>query len=84
LDLTFFISKYETQVYAIFRFVAGFLFLWHGSTKLFDFPSSGHDMPTYIVWIAGPIEFFGGLLVMIGLKTSWAAFVCCGQMAYAY
>jgi len=84
MNSTIFISKYETKIYAIFRFVAGFLFLWHGSAKLFDFPPSGHDTPTYILWIAGPIEFFGGVLIMIGLKTSWAAFACSGLMAYAY
>ncbi len=84
MNSTFFISKYETQIYALFRLVAGFHFLWHGSAKLFNFPPSGHDMPSYIVWIAGPVEFFGGLLIMIGLKTPWVAFVCSGLMAYAY
>jgi putative oxidoreductase len=84
MNSTIFISKYENQIYAILRVIAGFLFLWHGSMKLFDFPPSGHDMPTYIVWIAGPVEFFGGLLIMIGLWTPWAAFVCSGQMAFAY
>jgi putative oxidoreductase len=36
------ISKYETQVYSILRIVVGFLFLWHGSQKLFAFPPEGH------------------------------------------
>jgi putative oxidoreductase len=79
-----FISKYETQVYAILRLVAGFLFLWHGSQKLFDYPPTGYEIPPYIVFIAGPIEFFGGLLVMTGLWTRWAAFICSGEMAFAY
>jgi putative oxidoreductase len=78
------ISKYETQVYAILRIVVGFLFLWHGSQKLFAFPPTENVIPSYIVFIAGPIEFLGGLLVMIGLWTHWAAFICCGEMAYAY
>jgi putative oxidoreductase len=78
------ISKYETQVYSILRIVVGFLFLWHGSQKLFAFPPTENLIPSYIVFIAGPIEFFGGLLVMIGLLTRWAAFICCGEMAYAY
>ena len=81
---TNFISKYETQIYSILRIVAGFLFLWHGSQKLFSFPPAGHEIPRYIVFIAGPIEFFGGLLVMIGLWSRCAAFVCSGEMAYAY
>ncbi len=79
-----FMSKYETQTYAILRIAAGFLFLWHGSQKLFDIPPAGLTIPLYIVSIAGPIEFFGGLLIMIGLWTRWAAFITCGQMAYAY
>ncbi len=79
-----FISKYETQVYAILRIAAGFLFLWHGSQKLFDFPPSGFSIPFYIVSIAGTIEFFGGLLIMVGLWTRWAAFIASGEMAYAY
>jgi putative oxidoreductase len=79
-----FISKYETQIYAIFRLIAGFLFLWHGSQKLFGFPPAGHEMPSFIILIAGPIEFFGGLLIMIGLWTHWVAFICSGEMAFAY
>ena len=79
-----FISKFETQTYSILRIAAGFLFLWHGSQKLFDIPSLGFTIPLYIVIIAGPIEFFGGVLIMIGLWTRWAAFITCGLMAYAY
>jgi putative oxidoreductase len=78
-----FLSKYETQIYAILRIVTGFLFLWHGSQKLFGYPPSGHDMPTFM-YIVGVIEFFGGLLVMVGLWTSWVAFICSGEMAFAY
>jgi len=84
MNSTMFISKYETQIYVIFRLIAGFLFLWHGSQKLFDFPPAGHEIPRYIMFIAGPIEFFGGLLIMIGLWTHWVAFICSGEMAYAY
>ena len=84
MNSTMFISKYESQIYAMFRIIAGFLFLWHGSQKLFGFPPAGHEMPSYIVLIAGPIEFFGGLLIMIGLWTHWVAFICSGEMAFAY
>ena len=84
MSTTMFISKYETQIYAILRLVAGFLFLWHGSQKLFAFPPAGHEMPSYIMFIAGPIEFVGGLLIMIGLFTPWVAFICSGEMAFAY
>ena len=79
-----FLSKYETQIYALLRVAVGFLFLWHGSQKLFDFPSAGMNMPVFLVSTAGPIEFFGGLLIKIGLLTRWAAFITSGQMAVAY
>ncbi len=79
-----FLSKYEPYIYSVLRIVAGFLYLWHGSQKLFDFPHLGHPMPPYIIYIAGPIEFFGGLLIMTGLWTRWVAFICSGEMAYAY
>jgi putative oxidoreductase len=79
-----FMSRFETQAYAIMRIIVGILFLWHGSQKLFNFPPSGHEIPLYIAWVAGPIEFFGGLLILVGLFTSWVAFIACGEMAYAY
>jgi putative oxidoreductase len=34
--------------------------------------------------LAGLIELVGGLLIAIGLFTSWAAFIASGEMAVAY
>lgn len=82
-----FMRPFESQVYAVFRIVIGLLFLWHGSQKLFGFPvpiPPEMNPPAWIVYGAGSIELIGGLLVMIGLFTSWAAFICSGQMAVAY
>jgi putative oxidoreductase len=81
-----FLSKYESQIYAILRIIVGFLFLWHGSQKLFHYPPlpEGVVVPIYIVIIGGGVEFFGGLLIMLGLFTHWAAFFTCGEMAFAY
>lgn len=83
MNKRFFLSRFEMQVYVILRVVIGFLFLWHGAQKIFAFPAAGIVIP-YVVFIAGPIEFFGGLLVMTGLWTRWAAFICSGEMAVAY
>lgn len=80
-----FMKAYETQTYALMRIVAGFLFLWHGSQKLFEFPAAlPEGVPPFIIYVAGPIELVGGILIMIGLFTRWAAFICSGQMAAAY
>jgi putative oxidoreductase len=81
-----FMRRYQGETYALMRIVVGFLFLWHGLQKLFGFPPlpEGVVVPAFVTWIAGPIELFGGLLVMIGLQTRWAAFLCSGLMAFAY
>jgi putative oxidoreductase len=81
-----FMRPFESQAYAAFRIVTGFLFLWHGTQKLLGFPPLPAEitMPAHILYVAGPIELIGGFLVMIGLLTSWAAFLCSGLMAGAY
>ena len=79
------LARYEPQIYAAFRIVFGFLFLWHGVQKLFGWPPSSHGTPpAFVTWVAGPIELVGGLLVMIGLFAGWAAFLSSGLMAVAY
>ena len=80
-----FMSNYNSQGYALMRIVVGFLFLWHGAQKLFGIPSAmPADVPAFITYVAGPIELIGGTLIMIGLFTSWAAFLASGLMAAAY
>ena len=81
----FFMSSYSSRCYALLRIVTGFLFLWHGSQKLFAFPTGmPPGVPAFITYGAGSIELIGGILVMIGLFTHWAAFITSGQMAFAY
>jgi putative oxidoreductase len=83
--MKFFMSNYSEQCYALMRMVVGFLFLWHGAQKLFGIPMPmPPGVPPFITYVAGPIELIGGILVMIGLFTSWAAFITSGQMAVAY
>lgn len=80
-----FMAAHGDKTYALMRIVIGFLFLWHGSNKVFGFPGGlPEGMPDFIRWVAGPIELVGGVLVMIGLLTRWSAFVCSGTMAFAY
>ena len=80
-----FTSNYSPQIYALMRIVTGFLFLWHGTQKLFAFPSAmPPGVPAFITYGAGPIELVAGTLVMIGLFTNWASFLASGEMAFAY
>ena len=76
---------FHAEAYALMRIVAGFLFLCHGASKLFEFPMPPPEgIPPIVVYIAGPIELVGGSLVMIGLFAGWAAFPCSVLMAMAY
>lgn len=80
-----FISQYHQLVYALTRMVIGFLFACHGAQKLFGvFGGIPEEFLTPLTYTAGGIEFFGGVLVMIGFQTSLAAFICSGTMAVAY
>jgi len=83
--MAMFLAFLNNQTYALMRMVVGFLFLCHGGQKLFGFPiAAPPGMPAFITYIAGPIELVGGALVMVGLFTRQAAFLCSGLMAFAY
>jgi putative oxidoreductase len=72
---------------SLLRIAAGFLFVEHGAQKLFGLLGGMGGMHLAFpdrLWFAGVIEFFGGLLILIGLFTRAAAFISAGEMAYAY
>ena len=78
------LGRYSGIAYALLRIVAGLLFAVHGAQKLFGF-LGGQQFPLGSLFgLAGIIEFFGGLLIAIGLFASWAAFIASGEMAVAY
>ena len=80
-----FMKPYEAETYALMRMVFGFLFIWHGASKLFGFPvPPPGEAPAFVLYVAGPIELIGGALIAIGLYTRWAAFLCSGLMAVGY
>jgi|TARA_B110000977_G_C10885499_1_gene419240 putative oxidoreductase len=74
----------EEQSYALLRIVTGFLFIWHGTQKLLNFPVEFPYPLNPLMYSAGAIEMVGGVLVMIGLFTRPTAFICSGTMAAAY
>ena len=80
-----FMKPYSAQTYALMRIITGGLFLYHGLSKLFHFPTAPPpEAPPFVIYGAGSIELVGGALVAIGLKTRWAAFIASGLMAAAY
>ncbi|MGD9627612.1 MAG: DoxX family protein [Pyrinomonadaceae bacterium] len=82
-----FLTAWSPRVLSVLRIITGFLFLWHGSQKLFHFPPYpiGTEIPPRAFLIfAGGLEFFGGLLIVIGLFTRPIAFILSGMMAVGY
>ncbi len=66
------------------RIVAGFLFMQHGAQKLFGVLGRDGAELMSLMGVAGVLEFFGGILMMLGLFSRPVAFLLSGQMAVAY
>ena len=77
------LKKLEPTAYAALRIVFGFMFACHGATKIFGV-LGGHRPHSVLDWTGAGIELVGGVLILIGLLTSLAAFVSSGEMAVAY
>jgi putative oxidoreductase len=74
---------------SVLRIVAAFLFIQFGTAKVFGFPApimpGGGTAPMgSLAWVAGSLETYGGLLLLVGLFTRPVAFLLSGEMAFAY
>ncbi len=76
--------NWKEFTHSLLRFMAGFMFLWHGAQKLFGFAGSSPAELISQRGLGGVIEFFGGVLICIGLYTRWSAFITSGTMAVAF
>jgi len=78
------LEKYADYAYALMRIVTGFMFSFRGAQKILGVLSEFQPPVGSQLWFGGIIELIGGLAVMLGLQTRWAAFFCSGTMAVAY
>lgn len=68
-----------------FRIVFGLMFMQHGAQKLFAVFGREEAVQLFSqMGLAGGLEFFGGLLIVVGLLTRPVAFLLAGEMAWAY
>jgi putative oxidoreductase len=89
-SLNSFYSNWTPRMLSVLRIAVALLFIESGSEKLFGFPfgptahqfASGSLPPLLLV--AGVLEFFGSLLLILGLFTRPVAFLLSGEMAVAY
>lgn len=81
------LQTWTPRAQAVLRVVAGFLFLQHGTAKLFGVPHvQAFDTLTLfsLVGLAGVLELCGSALIILGLFTRLTAFILSGEMAVAY
>ena len=83
-------ERWTSLFLSILRIVAALILMQHGSQKLFHYPPSGAPGPVAPLvlmsqnGLAGVLEFFGGLMLLLGLFTRPVAFILSGEMAVAY
>jgi putative oxidoreductase len=81
-------GPWRDRMLAVFRIVAGVVFISAGTMKLFGWPPAPGPMPPIPLfsetWFAGVLETFGGALIVLGLFTRPVAFILAGEMAVAY
>lgn len=83
------LEKLKPLALLLLRVGLGVVFVYHGYPKLF---THTHEMmgafqkmgfPAYFVYIAGVLEFFGGIVLILGLFTRIAALLLAGEMVIA-
>ena len=80
------LNTWRPRVLSLLRILTGFLFIQHGTQKIFGFPGPQHgafDLFS-LFGLAGSLEVVGGILILIGLFTRPVAFLLSGEMAFAY
>ncbi|MES2070665.1 MAG: DoxX family protein [Pseudomonadota bacterium] len=84
---TAFASTWTPRALSLLRIIAGFMFLQHGTAKLFGMPHvamfDGLQLMS-LMGAAGVLEITGGVLILVGLFTRPTAFILSGMMAVAY
>ena len=86
-DMSSFHASWTPRLLSVLRIITAFLFIAHGAQKLFGFLAPpGAPTPPLLsqIGIGGILEFFGGLLLLVGLFTRPVAFILSGMMAVAY
>ncbi|MBO7939850.1 DoxX family protein [Streptomyces antibioticus] len=75
----------QPLVLGLFRIVLGLLFTSEGAATVFGvLDRKASPVGDWPFWYAGVIELVCGALVLLGLGTRGAAFLCSGIMAFAY
>lgn len=83
------LNKLQPLGLLVLRLGLAVVFILSGYAKLFGAPATWlkwfpqHGFPSYFAYIAGSLEFFGGILLVLGLMTRIVALLLAIQMAIA-
>lgn len=81
------LQTWSPRALSVLRIVTAFLFMMHGTAKLFHVPHQAmfDNLPLMsLLGLQGVLEAGGGLLLLVGLFSRPVAFILCGDMAVAY
>ena len=76
--------QWAPRLLSVLRIILGFLLIPHGLQKLFGLLNGKQVELMSLMGLAGVIELFGGILILVGLFTRPVAFVISGFAAFAY
>ena len=77
-------ERWRPYVLSILRIVVALLFLEHGLSKVFGFPTPGPQHLHGLIILAAFLETVGSALLLLGVYTRVVALILSGQMALAY
>jgi putative oxidoreductase len=81
------LAGWEPIILSIFRIVTGLLLFQYGAAKLLKIPvvAPFDKVQAFSLFgAAGMFELVFGALLIVGLFSRLAAFILCGEMAFAY
>ena len=86
MELSKLLANWAPRTLSVLRLFGGAQIVQHGSQKLFGLFGAQLPLPPTFsqLWVGGVIEFFGGILLILGLFTRPAAFLLSGTLAVAY
>ena len=74
-------KRFQAVSLNLLRIIAGFLLLQHGLQKLFGLLGREAVELASLPCVAGALEFFGGIAVIVRLETKPVAFILSGELA---
>jgi len=78
------LDSWSSYALSVLRIVVALLFLQHGLSKAFGFPSPAPASLSGLILVAALLETLGPLALIAGFQTRVVALLLSGEMAVAY